>query len=60
MSDVETSSRLDWTIARFTRPTDGVSKGAVRAGFLGAAGSGPASCVSTSPLPLAPGREPAI
>jgi putative NAD(P)-binding protein len=35
MSEIVTSSRLDWTIARFTRPTDSASKGSVRAGFLG-------------------------
>jgi hypothetical protein len=35
MSEIVTSSRLDWTIARFTRPTDGPSKGSVRAGFFG-------------------------
>jgi nucleoside-diphosphate-sugar epimerase len=28
-------SDLDWTLARITRPTDGRSKGTVRAGFLG-------------------------
>ena len=30
-----TDSRLDWTIARFTRPTDGARTGTVRAGYLG-------------------------
>ena len=28
-------SELDWTIARFTRPTNGEPKGVIRAGFLG-------------------------
>jgi hypothetical protein len=35
MSEVVTSSRLEWPIARFTRPVDGASKGSVRAGFFG-------------------------
>lgn len=35
MSEIVTSSELDWTIARFTRPVDGAAKGTVRAGFLG-------------------------
>ncbi len=36
MSQVVTGSSLDWTIARFTRPTDGeASKEKIRAGFLG-------------------------
>ena len=30
-----------WTIARFTRPTHGASKGSVRAGFLGRDRIGP-------------------
>ena len=29
------TSDLEWTIARFTRPTDGRAAGNVRAGFLG-------------------------
>jgi NAD(P)H-binding len=29
------NSDLEWTIARFTRPTDGPATGNVRAGFLG-------------------------
>jgi hypothetical protein len=39
MSQLVTDSPLDWTIARFTRPTDGARDGArtgtVRAGYLG-------------------------
>ena len=35
MSQIVTDSDLEWTIARFTRPTDGPAKGSVRAGFLG-------------------------
>lgn len=35
MTRAVTESRLNWTIARITRPTDGKSKGTVRAGFLG-------------------------
>jgi putative NADH-flavin reductase len=35
MSQVVTDSSLNWTIARFTRPTDGARTGTVRAGFLG-------------------------
>jgi putative NADH-flavin reductase len=35
MSEIVTRSDLDWTIARFTRPTDGEPTGTVRAGFLG-------------------------
>src|SRR5918995_5349440 len=35
MSQLVTDSRLDWTIARFTRPTDGARTGTVRAGYLG-------------------------
>ena len=35
MSQLVTDSPLDWTIARFTRPTDGVRTGTVRAGYLG-------------------------
>ncbi len=35
MSHLVTHSPLNWTIARFTRPTDGARTGAVRAGFLG-------------------------
>ena len=35
MSQIVTASDLEWTIARFTRPTDGPAKGTVRAGFLG-------------------------
>jgi putative NADH-flavin reductase len=35
MSQIVTESDLDWTIARFTRPTDGPAKATVRAGFLG-------------------------
>lgn len=35
MSRLVTDSRLDWTIARFTRPTDGARAGTVRAGYLG-------------------------
>jgi hypothetical protein len=35
MSHVITDSPLDWTIARFTRPTDGARTGTVRAGYLG-------------------------
>jgi putative NADH-flavin reductase len=35
MSQLVTDSPLDWTIARFTRPTDGACTGTVRAGYLG-------------------------
>jgi hypothetical protein len=35
MSKHVTNSALRWTIARFTRPTDGARTGTVRAGFLG-------------------------
>jgi putative NADH-flavin reductase len=35
MSQLVIDSDLDWTIARFTRPTNGPAKGSVRAGFLG-------------------------
>jgi putative NADH-flavin reductase len=35
MSQLVIDSPLDWTIARFTRPTDGARTGTVRAGFLG-------------------------
>ena len=35
MSQLVTDSELDWTIARFTRPTDGARTGTVRAGYLG-------------------------
>ena len=35
MSQIVTDSDLEWTIARFTRPTDGPATGSVRAGFLG-------------------------
>ena len=35
MSQIVVDSDLEWTIARFTRPTDGPPKGTIRAGFLG-------------------------
>ena len=35
MSQLITDSALDWTIARFTRPTNGTRKGTIRAGYLG-------------------------
>ena len=35
MSQIVVTSDLEWTIARFTRPTDGPATGNVRAGFLG-------------------------
>jgi putative NADH-flavin reductase len=35
MSQLVTDSPLNWTIARFTRPTDGPRTGRVRAGYLG-------------------------
>jgi hypothetical protein len=35
LSQPVTDSPLNWTIARFTRPTDGDRTGAVRAGYLG-------------------------
>src|SRR3954452_12926332 len=35
MSQLVTDSELDWTIARFTRPTDGARTGTIRAGYLG-------------------------
>ena len=40
MSQIVIDSGLEWTIARFTRPTDGPAKGSVRAGFLGRDGIG--------------------
>lgn len=35
MSALITESELDWTIARFTRPTNAPATGVIRAGFLG-------------------------
>jgi len=35
MSQLIIDSPLDWTIARFTRPTNGTRTGAIRAGYLG-------------------------
>ena len=35
MSQIVTHSPLNWTIARFTRPTDGDRTGTIRSGFLG-------------------------
>ena len=35
MSQLITDSPLNWTIARFTRPTDGPATATVRAGYLG-------------------------
>ena len=35
MSQIVVTSDLEWTIARFTRPTDGPATGNMRAGFLG-------------------------
>jgi len=35
ISQIVVNSDLEWTIARFTRPTDGPATGNVRAGFLG-------------------------
>ena len=35
MSQLVTDSPLDWTIARFTRPTNGTRNGIIRAGYLG-------------------------
>ena len=35
MSQLVADSPLDWTIASFTRPTDGARTGTVRAGYLG-------------------------
>jgi hypothetical protein len=35
LSQLITDSPLDWTITRFTRPTDGARTGTVRAGYLG-------------------------
>src|SRR5215218_5429057 len=35
MSQIVTDSELDWTIARFTRPTEGARTGTIRAGYLG-------------------------
>src|SRR3954468_11057921 len=34
MSQLVTDTELDWTIARFTRPTDGARTGTIRAGYL--------------------------
>jgi putative NADH-flavin reductase len=35
MSQIVTDSGVDWTVARFTRPTDGARTGTIRAGYLG-------------------------
>jgi putative NADH-flavin reductase len=35
MSQLVTDSPLNWTIARFTRPTNGARTGTIRAGYLG-------------------------
>src|SRR3954466_12352987 len=35
MSEIIPNSPLDWTIARFTQPTDRTGTGSIRAGFLG-------------------------
>ncbi|HEV2529137.1 MAG TPA: NAD(P)H-binding protein [Thermomicrobiales bacterium] len=35
MTDAVQASDLDWTIGRFSRPTDGPATGTVRSGFLG-------------------------
>jgi putative NADH-flavin reductase len=35
MSEIIANSPLDWTIARFTQPTDRTGTGSIRAGFLG-------------------------
>ncbi|WP_181783151.1 NAD(P)-dependent oxidoreductase [Pseudonocardia pini] len=35
MTEAVTSSDLDWTVARITRPTDGPPTGRTRSGFLG-------------------------
>ena len=35
MSQIVTDTSLNWTMARFTRPTDGTLTGAERAGYLG-------------------------
>ena len=35
MSQLITASPTNWTIARFTRPTNGPRTGTVRAGYLG-------------------------
>lgn len=35
MSEIVTSSDLDWTVARFLQPTDGTATGKVRVGFMG-------------------------
>jgi putative NADH-flavin reductase len=35
MSQIVVDSPLDWTIARFVRPTNGPATGTIRAGFLG-------------------------
>src|SRR5829696_6707001 len=48
MSQLVTDSPLDWTIARFTRPTDGARTGTVRAGYLGPTAFAPASPAPTS------------
>jgi putative NADH-flavin reductase len=40
MSQLVTDSPLNWTIARFTRPTNGARTGTVRAGYLGRDGIG--------------------
>jgi len=49
MSQIVIDSDLEWTIARFTRPTDGPAKGSVRAGFLGRDKIGSAITGPTSP-----------
>ena len=35
MSQIVIDSELDWTIARFSQPTNKAASGSVRAGFLG-------------------------
>lgn len=35
MSQLVTDSPLNWTIARFTRPSDGARTDTIRAGYLG-------------------------
>src|SRR5436190_6280964 len=49
VSQIVTDSDLDWTIARFTRPTDDARTGTIRAVTSAATRSVPASPAPTSP-----------
>ena len=55
MTQIVTSSGLDWTIVRFLAPKDGPAKGRLRQGFYGQDSSASTSHAPTS-LPLRPPR----